>query len=103
MLAPPPVDLSVIEQGTTLARAHVTTSGDCVQLSVHIGAGHLPASVRPELLRRVFALPEVAGHHALRASIPTGDAELLLALQERCVSITTRVAGATCLVDALIS
>lgn len=102
--APPPADhhLTVEERGTPIAQADVSIERECVCVTFHLDAGHLPVGVRPELVDSVFSLPDIEDHSILEAAIPLGDTVLLDALRERCSSVTTRAAGATCLIEGTI-
>ncbi len=70
-----------------------------VEVSAHIPGGHLPVSLRTDLVEQIFALPEVLAATSLHASIPLGDYELLSAFCERCSAVHARAAGATCLIE----
>ena len=73
---------------------------DEVLVAVEVTAGHIPVTARRELVDAIFALPEVRRRHRLRAAVPVGDWELLDAFAHHFPAISTRAAGATCLVDA---
>jgi hypothetical protein len=75
--------------------------GRTVDVQFHIHGSRVSTASREELVDAVILLPEVAGAEALRASLPLGDAGILSALRRHCLTVDTRAAGATCLVDAI--
>ena len=86
------------------AEVSVDASADrglTVDVQFHIRGSRIGSASRDELVDAVFRLPEVAGANALRASLPLGDAAILSALRRHCLTVDTRAAGVTCLVDAV--
>jgi hypothetical protein len=86
--------------GTPLATAAVASDGQVVQLQFDIARGHLPTTARRELVDAVFALPELTPPRVVHAAIPLGDIDLLTLLRMHLGTVSTRAAGATCLIDA---
>jgi len=86
--------------GASLGTAAVTDEDRVVQVRFEIAHGHLPMTARRELVEAVFALPQLTNPCTVQAAIPIGDADLLSELRARLATITTRAAGATCLIDA---
>jgi hypothetical protein len=85
-----------------IATADVTNDGSSARLQFQVAAGHLPPTTRRQLVHAVFELPALRRRLAVRASIPLGDVDLLLALRQYCFGIQSRAAGATCLVDGIV-
>jgi len=73
-----------------------------VRADLHVESGHLPVGTGAELADAVLDLPESKEGSKLEATLPIGDAEPLERLRERCRTVETRPAGATCLVDATL-
>jgi hypothetical protein len=94
-----PAELDEADAG---AGADVSTTDSCVCVSFHVRSGHLPSTLRADLVDAVFALPEFEEQLVVRAAIPMGDSQLLEAFRARCSSMTSHAAGATCLIDARI-
>lgn len=86
--------------GMQLATAAVASHGEVVELQFDIARGHLPTTARRELVDAVFALPELAAPCVVHAAIPLGDIDLLVLLRAHLAGVSTRAAGATCLIDA---
>jgi hypothetical protein len=63
-------------------------------------SGHIPPGSRSALVDAVIDSPEVQDRDRLVASVPLGDAESLLRLQDRCDDVTSRAAGSTAIVEA---
>ena len=73
-----------------------------VRADLHVESGHLPVGTGAELVDAVLDLPESREGSRLEATLPIGDAEPLERLRERCETVETRSAGASCLVDATL-
>jgi hypothetical protein len=87
----------------TVAAAQVTTTEEgTAQASLHAPSGHIPPGSRANLVDAVLDLPEVQAAGRLQATVPLGDSETLERLRERTEDTTTRPAGSTALVDAVI-
>ncbi|HEY7050425.1 MAG TPA: hypothetical protein VH373_24635 [Jatrophihabitantaceae bacterium] len=94
--------VAIVADGRTIASADVQGRGTSVRVSFSISHGHLPIQVRRRLVDAVFELPEVRGSRAVLATLPLGDVDLLNGLRAHCTAMSTRAAGATCLVDAIM-
>ena len=90
-------DRTVLHAGTAVAEVRV--GANTVDVRFSAPAGHLPADARSSLVAAVFALPDLHTHRRLRATVPLGDAELLLQVRRRCPEARARAAGASCLLD----
>ena len=73
-------------------------------LNIHLdcAAGHQPAWARRLLVHDLLRRAEHAGIHRVLMVIPLGDTEVLEALPAHFDSVTTRSAGASCIVEAEI-
>lgn len=89
---------TLVRSGSALAEVRV--DDDVVDVHFSTPAGHQPTDVRSSLVAAVFDLPELRTSRLLRATVPLGDAELLIQVRRRCPSARSRAAGASCLVDA---
>lgn len=68
--------------------------------SLHSDSGHLPPGSGGRLIDDVLDLPELQHRTRIETSVPRGDEEFLVRLQERCEHRTTHIAGVTLLVAA---
>ena len=77
-----------------------TQDGNDVRIRLQVAGGHQPTWARRLLLHDV--LDRAASAHASHVTLtaPLGDAEILGLIRERCTGVTTRPAGATCLIEA---
>lgn len=82
------------------AQATVSSGEGTVEITFYVCGGHVAPGVRRNVVAEVFALPELRRSWQFHASLPLGDTELLAELRRRCPSLSTRAAGATCLVEA---
>jgi hypothetical protein len=73
-----------------------------VRADLHVESGHLPVGTGAEIVDAVLDLPELREGSKLEATLPIGDTESLERLRQRCESVETRPAGASCLVDATL-
>lgn len=92
-----------VDDGEHVITADVVTSSDPhepAEAIVHATAGHLAPGTRTRLIDAVLDLLEVRDSHHLVATVPLGDAESLLRLDERCDDMTVRAAGSSALVEA---
>jgi len=94
--------VSVVGDDGNGISADITPSQQVTRIVISVPAGRLPTRVRRDLMDAVFELPELQSPTVLAASIPLGDVELLTEFRRRCHRVSTRAAGATCLVDASI-
>jgi hypothetical protein len=95
--------LTVSDRDGRIAEADITASADCVCLTFHVQSGHNRVDARPELMEAIFALEDVGGQDRIKATVPLGDVDLLNAIRNRCSSTQTRAAGASCLVDGVLT
>jgi len=95
-------NVRLIEDGHLVAVADLETTDDptVIRASLHTEAGHRPVGAGARLVDAVLDLDEARRGHVLEAALPVGDVEALQRLRARCPDVTTRPAGATCLVDA---
>ncbi len=98
------VEVEIEKDGRVVRNADVRPLPDhsVVRADLHVESGHLPVGTGAELVDAVLDLPESRECSRLEATLPIGDAESLERLRERCESVETRPAGATCLVDATL-
>jgi len=96
--------VTVEDGGRVLARADVQCDAQLgtVQASLHVEAGHLPPGTRARLVDAVLDLPDLPTGAHLHAALPTGDAEILDRVRERCTLVELRAAGASCLLDGTL-
>jgi hypothetical protein len=96
--------IEVAEHGEVVAVADIEPTNDqgVVRASLHAQAGHLPTGARTRLVDAVLDLPQARDSNRLEATLPSGDAESLDRLRERCHEVQARPAGASCLVDAAL-
>jgi hypothetical protein len=97
-----PCRVEVKDEDHTIAAAEVKPLDDperTVRTSLLPSSGPTPPGSRARLVDAVMDLPEVQDRSRLEATIPLGDAESLMRLQERTDETVTRPAGSTALVD----
>jgi hypothetical protein len=80
--------------------AEVRAADDEVRVQFHVHGGHVEPTARAGLVDAVLDLPEVRRRHSLHATVPVGDSELITQLRSRCLSMSVRAAGSTCLIEA---
>src|SRR5215212_5317322 len=88
--------ISIKDGGRLLAEAVVQSHPDLVDAQLRVEAGHIRPGARSELVDAVLDLPDVSGGTRLEITLPTGDAEMLEQIRNRCHTINTRVAGVSC-------
>lgn len=73
-------------------------------LNIHLdyAAGHQPTWARRLLVHHLLNRAEHAGIDRVLMVVPLGDTEVLEVLREHFAAITTRSAGASCIVEAEI-
>ena len=98
--APDSTDLEIDIDGHAAGLASVTQSGDQVTVRFSVAGGHLPVTLRPDLVAAAFDLPQLRSAHVLRVALPAGDVELLIGVRDHAAVTDVHVAGATCLVEA---
>ena len=89
--------ITIEDDGRLLAEADVRAQPDLIHAALRVEAGHLPPGTRARLVDAVLDTSDAPAGTPLEVSLPVGDAEMLLRMRERCTSVDTRVAGATCL------
>ena len=94
--------VAIVSDGHTLATADVLDDESAVRVSFNVSHGHLPMTVRRELVDAVFELPLMRDSRTVLASVPLGDVDLLKGLEAHCAVVSTRAAGSTCLVDGTV-
>ena len=102
---PNPRRVEVRDDDRTVAAAEVAASGEAggtARASLHAESGHVPPGKRTDLVDAVMDLPEVQASARLEAAVPIGDGESLERLRQRTEETSTRPAGSTALVDAVI-
>ncbi len=97
--------VTVEEDGHVFATADVHSDPDSglVQAWLHVESGHLPPGTRTRLVDAVLDLPDLPTGAHLRAALPTGDAEILDRVRQRCSDVELRAAGSSCLLDGTLS
>jgi hypothetical protein len=91
----------VDEDGRPVATADIDDLHPSVaRVSLHVESGHLPTGTRKRLVDAILDAPEVSSRQRLQVALPLGDTEMLDRVRERCDTVETRAAGATCLIDA---
>ena len=91
--------ITIDDDGRLLAEADVRATKQAVQAAFRVEAGHLPPGTRTKLVDAVLDFTRAVPGIPLHATLPAGDAEMLQRIRERCATVTTRAAGATCQVD----
>ena len=97
---PDVTEVEIDIDGHAAGLASVTRSGDQVTVRFAVAGGHLPVTLRPELVEAAFELPQLRSAHVLRVALPAGDVELLIGVRDHAAVTDVHVAGATCLVEA---
>jgi hypothetical protein len=96
--------LEIFDGDRAVTSADVDTSTNLDEpAGLQAKSGHIPHGSRASMVDAVLDLPEVQRSHHLEVTVPLGDAESLLRLQDRCGNMTTRAAGCSALVDADLS
>ena len=88
------------EDGRCVASADIEVVENATRTSLRVEAGHLPAGTRERLVDAVLDSPEVDASRRIEASIPIGDTDMLRRIRERCQTIESHAAGASCLINA---
>lgn len=86
------------------ATAQLLPGSPDATLNIHVdrAAGHHPAWARRLLVHDVLNRAERAGIHRVLMVVPLGDTEILEVLHEHSLTVTSRAAGASCIVEAEI-
>ena len=83
--------------GRVLAAAEVHANPYLIQAQLRVEAGPVPEGVRARLVDAVLDLHCFPPGTALEMTLPAGDVEMLEQVRQRCGTIRTRAAGASCL------
>jgi hypothetical protein len=94
------VDIEIDGRAVAAADVEQHDEPGVVRAALHVEPGVPPPGSRARLVDTILNLPEVHTQRRLEATLPIGETEILQRLRERCDSVQTRPAGATCLVDA---
>jgi hypothetical protein len=96
--------ITLADGGRMLAQADVHSDPDAglVQAWLHIEPGQLPVGTRTRLVDALIDLPGLPPGARLEAAVPTGDAEILDRVRQRCTSVQLRSAGASCLLGGTL-
>jgi hypothetical protein len=88
--------ITIEDDGRLLAEAVVQSHPDLVDAQLRVEAGQIPPGTRSQLVDAVLDLPNMPVGTRLEITLPTGDAEMLEQIRNRCQNINTRVAGVSC-------
>ena len=100
---PAPRQVEIKDGEETVATAEVSRHpGGTARASLHAPSGHVDPGSRASLVDAVVDTPEVRESSRLEATVPLGDSVALDRLRERTEEASTRPAGSTALVDALL-
>ena len=94
--------VEVSDDNRTVAAAEVTSEGPggIAWASLRAESGHITPGRRASLVDAVLGLPGVQESAHLSVVFPLGDGETLQRLQERCLDVRTRSAGASAIMEA---
>jgi hypothetical protein len=82
-----------------IAYADVRPTCSSVELSIDVATGNPSPRLRRRLIDAVFGLDVMRTPRTLLATLPLGDVDLLDDVAQHCVTVHTRAAGHSCLVD----
>ena len=85
------------EDGRVLATAEVHTNPYLIQAQLRVEPGPLPDGVRARLVDAVLDLHCFPPGRMLEMTLPADDTEMLNQVRQRCGTVQTRTAGASCL------
>src|SRR4051812_31721777 len=91
--------ITIDDDGRLLAEADVRTTNQAVQAQLRGEGGDPPAGPPTQVVDAGLDSTHAQPRLPLHATVPAGDAEMLQRMRERCTTVTTRAAGATCQVD----
>jgi hypothetical protein len=94
--------ITIFDAGQLLAEADVHFDSDLIAAQLRVESGHLPPGTRTQLVDAILELPHARPGTALELTVPAGDAEMLQRVRERCTSVHTRAAGASCRLNATV-
>lgn len=99
-----PHHVTIEENGRVLAEAVIEPQENegVVHAAFHTEAGHRPVGIGARLVDQVLEQPEVKPGIRLEATLPAGDAEMLARVQQNCLDVETRQAGATSLAQGTV-
>jgi hypothetical protein len=94
--------VEVDEDGTVAATATVDRpeGSPAARAALHVDPGHHAPGTSARLVDAVLETPEVREAGAVVAAVPRGDGEAIEHVHKRFPDATTRVAGATVIVEA---
>ena len=94
--------VAVEEDGTVAATAKIDRpeGSPAAQVALHVESGHRAPGTSSRLVDAVLEAPEVRAAGAVVAAVPKGDGEAIEQVHARIPDATTRVAGATVIVEA---
>jgi len=98
----PQSHVEVEENGTVAATAKIDRpeGSSAARAALHVESGHHAPGTSSRLVDAVLENPEVREAGSLLAVVPKGDGEAIQQVHARCPDATTRVAGATVIVEA---
>jgi hypothetical protein len=82
-----------------VAYADIRASSSSVEVSIDIAPGNPSPRLRRRLIDAVFDLDIMCTPRTILAALPLGDVDLLDCMAQHCISVETRSAGCSCLVD----
>jgi hypothetical protein len=82
-----------------IAYADIRPTRSIIELSIDVATGNPSPRLRRRLVDAVFDLDVMRTPRTLLATLPLGDVDLLDDVAQHCVSVRTRAAGHSCLVD----
>jgi hypothetical protein len=82
-----------------VAYADIRPSFSSVEVSIDIAPGNPSPRLRRRLIDAVFDLDIMCTPRTILAALPLGDVDLLDCMAQHCISVETRSAGCSCLVD----
>jgi hypothetical protein len=94
--------IEIEDDGRLLAEADVHIKDGALQAALRVESGHIPPGTRSRLVDAVLDLARVEAGTPLEMTVPAGDGEMLQRVRERCTSLDTHAAGASCRVFATV-
>jgi hypothetical protein len=92
-----------IAEGESSVSGEILTTVDrdgIAHVVVHAQSGHVVPGLRRGLIDALLNSAEARDSERLAATIPLGDVESLMELNDRCAEVTVHAAGSTALVEA---
>jgi hypothetical protein len=90
------------DDGRLVAEAVVQSHPDLVVAMLRVETGQMPPGTPSRLVDAVLDLLQVPAGTALEMTFSTGEVEMLEQIRSRCLDITTRVAGTSCLLRTTV-